>query len=366
MTTKIKTILTVVLPALCLYALSLWNLCKPAEEFSVSERRKLAQFPEVTVYSVLSGDFMEDFASYAADQFPRRDDFRKLKTLAAVSVFGQLDNHGIYAADGHIAYMEYPLNLESLTYAAKRFRYLYETYMQDTNVRIYGAIIPDKNYFLAAESGRLALDYHTLYTRLSRETDFISYIDLRGLLDLEDYYYTDPHWRQEQIVDVAKQIAAEMGIILGGDYERQVLDVPFYGAYYGQAALSLPADELVYLTNDVLRRCRVYNYETEQEMSVYDMEKAYGKDPYEMFLSGSVSVLTIENPAIQNGRELVVFRDSFASSLVPLLAEGYEKITLIDIRYIPGERLEKLLKFEDQDVLFLYSTLVLNNSGTLK
>ena len=38
-------------------------------------------------------------------------------------------------------------------------------------------------------------------------------------------------------------------------------------------------------------------------MSVYDMQKAYGKDPYEMFLSGSLSLITIENPHAQTDKE---------------------------------------------------------------
>ena len=63
---------------------------------------------------------------------------------------------------------------------------------------------------------------------------------------------------------------------------------------------------------------------------------------------------------------LLMFRDSFGSSLVPLLAEGYARITLVDIRYVAPERLGMWLTFDNQDVLFLYSTPVLNNSETLK
>ena len=96
------------------------------------------------------------------------------------------------------------------------------------------------------------------------------------------------------------------------------------------------------------------------------MEKAYGKDPYEMFLSGSLSLITIENPNATTDKELVIFRDSFGSSIAPLLVEGYAKITLVDIRYITSDLVGRFIDFENQDVLFLYSTLVLNNSVTLK
>ena len=61
-----------------------------------------------------------------------------------------------------------------------------------------------------------------------------------------------------------------------------------------------------------------------------------------------------------------MFRDSFGSSLAPLLLEGYARVTLVDIRYISPALLDRFISFADQDVLFLYSTSVLNSSETIK
>ena len=165
---------------------------------------------------------------------------------------------------------------------------------------------------------------------------------------------------------VAQRLAEAMGVELNGSYETVTLDAPFCGVYCGQSALDLAPDALTYLTNDTLRACTVYDYEMDTTLPVYDLDAAGGDDAYAIFLSGSKSLLTIENPNAGTERELVVFRDSFGSSLVPLLAEGYARITLVDIRYIASERLGTWLTFSDQDVLFLYSTPVLNNSETLK
>ena len=85
-----------------------------------------------------------------------------------------------------------------------------------------------------------------------------------------------------------------------------------------------------------------------------------------MFLSGSVSLLTIENPAAQTDRELIIFRDSFGSSIAPLLVQGYKTVTLVDIRYLSPAMLGRFIDFHGQDVLFLYSTLVLNNGQSLQ
>ena len=100
------------------------------------------------------------------------------------------------------------------------------------------------------------------------------------------------------------------------------------------------------------------------------MQKAAGKDPYEIYLSGPLSLLTIKNPKVsctknqkknEKPKKLVIFRDSFGSSLAPLFISGYSQITLIDIRYIQPEVLGRFVDFKNCDILFLYSTLVLNN-----
>ena len=86
-----------------------------------------------------------------------------------------------------------------------------------------------------------------------------------------------------------------------------------------------------------------------------------GRDPYEMYLSGSLSVITIENPNASTDKELVIFRDSFGSSIAPFFVEGYRKITILDARYLSEMMIGNFVEFTNQDVLFLYSTGVLNN-----
>ena len=79
-----------------------------------------------------------------------------------------------------------------------------------------------------------------------------------------------------------------------------------------------------------------------------------------------MSLLRIENPHADTDRELIIFRDSFGSSMAPLLAKGYKTVTVVDIRYLSSAMLGRFIDFHGQDVLFLYSTLVLNNSNQLQ
>ena len=361
---RTKNIVTLMLSGMIVFGLALYGILTPDGEISASERRPLEQLPEFSMETIASGKFTGEFEEYSADQFPLRDTFRRIKAYAVYGIFRQGDNNGVYVKEGYASKLEYPLDEASLERAAEVFKKVNNKYLDQS--RVYFSIIPDKNAFMAQQHGYPSMDYAKLADIMTQSTPFMEYIPIDHLLELEDYYRTDTHWRQERIADVAACLGDAMGVELKGEYTELALDRPFYGVYSGQAALPLPGETLYYLTNDVLEGCSVYDHETGKYMGVYDFEKAAGQDPYEMFLSGSKSLLTIKNPACDNGKELIVFRDSFGSSIVPLLIEGYSAITVADIRYISSDMLGRFVDFHGQDVLFLYSTLVLNNSITLK
>ena len=265
--------------------------------------------------------------------------------------------------------IEYPMQISMLDNAAIRMEEIYNLYLRDENSKCYFSIVPDKNFYLAKENGYPAMDYDNLFSYMKEKVDFAKYIDITGLLDLQDYYKTDTHWRQEEIVDVAQFLQKEMvGVSSDTKYEVKEVPVPFYGVYCGQSALSVEPDKLYYLESEALRDCIVTSYDTGKPLptNIYNMEKVLGHDAYEMFLSGTSALQVIENPKVENQKELIVFRDSFGSSIAPLLAQGYAKTTLIDIRYIQPAVLKNFVNFENADVLFMYSTMVLNNSETLK
>jgi len=338
----------------------------PADAASDSERRELAQFPEISSEKLLDGSFMTDFEDYTLDQFPLRDSFRKLKAGVHYYVLGQRDNNGIYLSDGYAAKLEYPLNEKSLTHALQVFGNLREKYLQDS--KIYAAVVPDKNFYLADKLGYPSLDYGKLLQTVQQGMSYAQYVDLTDCLTIEDYYHTDTHWRQERLLAAAQKLcnAMEIDAPKAEDYRPNKAEKPFYGVYYGQAALPMEPDELYMMESDLLDGCKVFNYETNAYTDIYDLQKLEGKDLYEVYLSGPVSLLRIENPNATTEKELTVFRDSFGSSIVPLLVQGYKTVTLVDVRYISSQMLDRFVDFHGQDVLFIYSTLVLNNSFMLK
>lgn len=355
---KVKSLAFGLIAALWL-GLSFCAWLTPSEEFSLTERRKLAQFPAISLENVESGKFSADFETYSQDQFPLREPFRKLKALFVYKIMGQSDNNGIYLEDGYAAKLE-TLNPDSVDYAAGRFQAVYDKYLKDQGSAVVMAVVPDKSCYMNVPG----MDAAAMQAQLAEAMPWAVHMDLTDCLTLEDYYRTDTHWRQENLLGAAEKLCQGLGVTLADDFVSVTLDQPFYGVYYGQAALPMEPDSLVYLTSDWLADCTVYDYETDATGGIYDFSET--NDLYDTFLSGAKSLLTIENPGAATDRELIVFRDSFGSSLVPLLIRDYARVTLVDIRYMNLEILDRFVEFKGQDVLFLYSTLVLNNSSTIK
>lgn len=369
MKNSIKNFLLVLVLGLWIFAFSFMFLFGKDKAYSETERRTLEKFPELSIETIANGTFMDKLETYSLDQFPFRDGMRKIKAFTEYFVLGNSQVNKFYLSDGHISKIEYPVNDKMLDNSAKVFNKIYEKYLKDTDSKLYFSMVPDKSAFLGEKAGVLAIDYQKFAQDMLSRFDKAEYIDVFDLLSAEDYYFTDPHWRQEKITDVADRLANTMGNTLYGNYTENELDVPFCGAYYSQAALPTKPEKLYYLTNEIIDNCVVKNAETSPgtEALMYNMEKAHGRDPYEMYLEGSQALITIENPNAQTDDELILFRDSFGSSIAPLLAQGYKKVTVVDIRYVSSDVLSWLVDFENaDDVLFLYSTVILNNSLAFK
>jgi hypothetical protein len=263
---------------------------------------------------------------------------------------------------------EYPLKETSLKHAMERFDHIYEKYLKDSGSRVLMTVVPDKGYYLAEASGHLTMDYDKLLSEMEENLPWAEFVDITDTLEASDYYRTDTHWRQEHLLDAAAKLCEALGVASFGKEELTQVRVerPFYGVYYGQAALPMAAEDMYILTGSVLDGCTVYDHESGKTGSVYDMSKLESRDLYDVFLSGAKPLLTIENPNASTDKELVVFRDSFGSSMVPLLVKDYAKVTLVDIRYIASDLVGNFLEFDGQDVLLMYSTLILNSSNSLK
>lgn len=339
-----------------LFGFSLLHLALPDREVSRSERRRLAQLPP------LSSGFSDKLEEYMLDQFPLREQLRTVNSLVRLYGLGQADIHGIYLQGGGAFRMDGPLQEKQVRHAAAVFSAVQEKYFP--SLPAHYVIVPDKN--AKAETGRPRLDTETMRGIVREALPGMTEIDIWDLLSADDYYKTDPHWRQERLLPVAAAICKALGADAPGTFTEKALS-PFYGAYYGQAALPMASDTLTYLESADTKAAEVTGPELDGAQPVYRPELLDGTDGYDVFLSGAQAVLTVTSPNVHNGRHLVLFRDSFGSSLAPLLLGSFERITLVDLRYVSAARLTDYADLSDAtDVLYLCSTAVWNNGGTLR
>ena len=269
-------------------------------------------------------------------------------------------------SNGYFGKIDSTYHENAVLNALRKINSVYDTYIKGTNAKTYLAIIPDKNFFLAEEFGAPVMDYDMLYEDMKTGLPWASYVEIRDLLAIEDYYRNDLHWRQEKILDVARLLGKKMGVTLNKSYSTIELDIPVNSTYYGTLPESVKDEKISYLNNSYFNKCKAYDYENNKSIDIYNIALAKSEISYDMFLSGALSVITLENPKAETNKELVIFRDSFGSSIAPLFLEGYKKITLLDIRYLNENMIGQFVAFENQDVLFLYNTTVLNNRSSFR
>jgi len=350
---KITTIIFIIY----IFSFGILHLVLKDNEISKSERRKLANLPEFT----LNNEYIEKIDKYLLDQFPLRDEFRSIKANFNYKILKKLDNNNIYLQDNYIFKSNYPTNVKSINNFNNTILKLNSLLTENNNK--YIMIIPDKNYYLKTKDF-LHIDYDYIYNEIEKLN--IKQIDIRNTLNLSDYYETDTHWKQEKL----DKVIIEMSNIMNFNYKKtnynQKIYDKFYGVYYGESAINRKPETLTYLTNDIIENIKVKYLENETLTNIYNLEKLNSLDPYEIYLDGASSYIEITNESSESDNELIIFRDSFGSSLAPLLVNYYKKITLIDNRYINSENISNYIEFNNQDILFMYSTLIINNSYSLK
>lgn len=355
---KIKNIIVTFGFSIILITIFIINLIQADKIVSSTERRKLAQLPKFNAKSIINGETAKKFDSYALDQFVARDLFRSIKSFVSVNIFKQKDNNNLFETNNSIYKMEYPLNKIALEKSLDKLNNIYNNYLNGMNV--YYAIIPDKNHYLKNDD-HLKIDYGEIVEISKSNLKKMNYIDIENSLSLDDYYRTDLHWKQENLKKVVKTIENNMKLEDTSKITYNKEDKgDFFGVYYGQLGANVQPDRLYTLSSETIENAITYNYETNKNGKVYVTPKT--SDKYDTYLEGATSLISIENPNAKTKKELLLFRDSFGSSIAPLLIENYSKITLIDLRYMSQALLSEYIDFNNQDVLFLYSTSVLTQN----
>lgn len=332
--------------------------------YSPVEKRELQTRPEISITKVLDGRFQKKYESYLRDQFPGRDHWVSFQTDMELFM-GKNEIHNVYIGKNHYLLEHYtekefdPQQISKNLQALEKF-----VGKAKQNADVHVMMVPTKSWILREKLPAFAPHYKeqkfydALQQKLEKEDVLIS---VEPVLDAhkeeEIYYRTDHHWTTLGAWYAYEQYTKAVG----GDLQRaqgkkkfRCISKDFYGTTYAKINYARQADKIeIYEPADKLRV--VYNMGEKKTKTLYDVSFLKTADQYSVFTGGNQAVLEITG-GIKNGKTLLLIKDSFANSILPFLAEDYEKLVVVDLRQlnVSGDRLLEM--FSPTDILILYNS----------
>ena len=329
----------------------------PDRAFSENENRYLQLTPKLSWDTVMSGDFMEDMEEYTSDQIVFRDLWTATRSLLQRAE-GKEDISGTYlGAEGRYfaKVTEDSFNRAGLE---KNAGYIRE-FFAASGKSCRALIVPSPAGVLRDMLPENAPYYDEAgaFERLDAALGG-SLLDVRETLaDVEDpYYHTDHHWTTMGAQAAYRRWAEVTGHTVREDALVCATE-EFRGTLYSKVLLPDSVYDSVYYAPEITAESVVCDG---KDGTLYDGDALTRKDKYELFLGGNYGQCVITT-GTENGKHLLLVKDSFANAFVPFLLGDYETVTMIDLRYFRGSMAE--LAAESDDILVLTEITNLAASG---
>lgn len=335
------------------------GIIMPDKEFSENENRKLASFPEFSFQDLSSGKYFEKLQTYFADQFAARDFWIGLN-LKFNKLMGQKEVNGVYLCkDGYLVEAPDEVNEEGVQDnldAMERF------------ARIY----PDINMYLAAVPNSVTINADKLpanaptrnqkadLKEIKKNLKKVKNIDVTDALmkhkDEDIFYRTDHHWTSLGAKYAFEKIAGSMEIDTKNmEYDTYIVSDDFLGTLASKIGSKSHKDKVeIYVPKTDIEYYVTYGSNSDIKSSMYSRDALNKKDHYTVFFGGNHPRVDIHTTA-NTGRNLLVFKDSYANSFIQFIYPYFDHIVMIDPRYY-YDNIELVINSEGiTDTLFLYN-----------
>ena len=335
-----------------LLAAGLFAAFFPQPEFSDHERRYLSDAPSAP--SLTSWETDDEIERYLSDRVPLRRVLVGVDASAHV-LTGRRTQLETWPVAG--AYVEKPVTGDEQT-LERRLAQMAEV-AQKAGAPWRVMVPPTHGWLLRDElSAPLRTLYQAeeaFYDLLSVQQENVPLTDvLAGIPDA--YYLTDHHWTLEGAYAAYEAYCQSAGLA------AQPLENYALSAFEGFQGTTFSRCGLLHAQADTLRcaepagqvRLTLLEDGTVHERFIFP-ERAETYDGYAVYLDGNHGMLEMINPDAPEGT-LLVFKDSFANCVLPLLSANYRRIVAVDARYYGGSFSDAVSAAgETDEVLFLYS-----------
>ena len=329
-------------------------------EFSGWEKRYLARAPED--FALDEWKLNTDLEDFLSDQIPFR---RQLVSLNAVTQTASGRGTELEAWPTGNVIIEKPVEADP----EKTVRRLEMMRAVAGDIPCRFMTPPTAGMLL---TGKMTEVRAALYRRESRLYDDVvsreDFIPLREAFEASPepvFYATDHHWNAQGVYLAYLAFCRAEGLEPAGAEQFVRTEYgPFYGTTFSRSAYPfVRGDVLVCIEPTAPVRMTTEGNETFRHLIF--PEKAESYDGYEVYLNGNHGILTITNPEGERGT-LMVFRDSFASSLLPYLCVHYRRVIAVDARYYAGTFRQAIAEAGEVDgILYVYSLDSLANDTSL-
>ncbi len=318
--------------------------------FSDNENRMLQTAPELSWNSIVSGSFQEKITSYISDQFPARDTWTQLGTEIK-KLAGFKDIGGAYLGrDGY--YMEKitpdAVDMDNLR---RNLGIVSDFAAENEGLPVTVLLVPATGTVMSDKLPNNAqmYDARKIYETVKAALPEMSVPDLYTALmnnkEHQLYYRTDHHWTWYGAHTAYKLLLTD------GTYSAtpELFSDSFLGTTYSKTLDPAAKPDKVYISA-VSDGVTVTADGKESEL--YDMAAKNEKDKYKVFFGGNYGQ-TVITGGCDNGKTLLVIKDSFANSLVPMLTADYETIIMLDMRYYMGSAQQLIAENGVDEILFV-------------
>lgn len=354
-----------------IFLIGILNIFTPIKLFSATEKRKLAQKPELTEESLLKGDYTSDYEKYFNDQFILRDKWININTLCEVFM-GKKDINNVYLGkDNYLIENTSKYNKDNLNKnldILKKTILYYSDSLGSDNIKVM--LIPNAG---AIHSDKLPLFASTMDQRSILE---VAEKDFNGfLINVYDtlkkhcneyiYYKTDHHWTTLGAYYAYTKWAEDTkhNINKLDSYFKDVVSSNFLGTLYSKINYSKEKDFITLFNKD--KKYKVsYDLNEEEDSTLYNLSYLEKSDQYSTFLNGDHGIIKIKTEN-ENGKSLLIFKDSYANSFIPFIVDYYEKIYVIDLRYYNASIKSFMDETDISQLLLMFNLNSLADNKTL-
>lgn len=314
----------------------------PKNSFSPLENRALSKRPVWSLETLWSGSYTHAIDTYIEDHFPLRTIFIKINALLESIMNRTEKNDVLIGKDGFLfeigseSAQNIKFNLESIDAFVKNLDVTF--LLVPNSSRVYTEKLP---IGYTAGTG-----YQEILNFPLENINFTEILpELLAKKNEKLYYRSDHHWTN---------LGAEIAYIKLMEHwglERKQLPEEIYpnflGSYYAKTLSNRThAENFSYWVQTKA------SYSIEGKASAWvNEDKLKSNDKYAALMNGNPARAEI----LGNGEgKLLIFKDSYANALLPLLAENFASIEIVDLRYFSGNIPKLVKELQTDKILFLY------------